>query len=102
MMRRGVDDYWLVRRVMAYLVEKQRWTIAAERYIMKNTFYTHLRYWRRYPKSEAREIGRRLAMTCPGVRFTNRGLFIPRVYLDAKQPFDWPRPPTRSGIGVAR
>lgn len=92
---RGTD--WFLKRVFERLLKKHSEAIIMGRYIMKQPLYREMSWWFRCTREETRVVLRLLSERYAGVRFSNRGLFIPRVYAGV----DGSSPPLLDSAGWA-
>lgn len=73
---------WFLRRVMGKITAKYGRRIWGERLIWKAHLYKDLSCWFRFRREESKAVLDMLARAYDGVRFSNRGLYIPPKYLD--------------------
>lgn len=86
-----LGNYWFLRRVMRKLVVKYNNEILMGRYIMKQPLYRVMSWWFRCSREEAQEVLKLIEKAYEGVVFSNRGLYIPRAYLDPRRGvLSWP------------
>ena len=77
----GLANDLFLKNVMRRVLTRHKEKIATGRMIQKKRLYSSFSWWYRMSKPEARRALTLLAETYPGVRFSNRGLFVPKEYL---------------------
>jgi len=75
-------DDWFMNLVFTYLLKRHANAVLMKQAIPKVALFRGMLEWRRFSKRESRIICGFIASHYPGVRFTNRGLYIPDFYLE--------------------
>lgn len=84
-------NHWFLRKILTRLLAKNQDLIVLGRYVMKNPLYSDMAVWFRLSRKETRHLLRLLTQAYPGIVFSNRGLMIPKLYLDPifQEPYYW-------------
>lgn len=73
---------WILEKLLRKVVLEFKEQVFMERYIMKKPLYKKFSWWFRFSREDTRKALKMLAEAYEGVKFGNRGLLVPREYLE--------------------